>query len=217
MQVSSSQSIFEQAYGSQCNYNLKVGDHISSSTQNETMLSEDQYRMYLSSFFPAAVHFRIKYLMLTQQATLHELLLQCSVDLSVLLSCLVLLHGLSATLLGDRIFVLVELAVLPASERQQVVRLVELFEWSGVDRNDGILHQSLGTDELIVWCIINNVQDASLAGGCLRCPCKVSGLETESSEFAISTASADEVDAVSTQLKWNNIQEIHRLCYRPEH
>lgn len=139
--------------------------------------------------------------MLTQQSSLHELLLQCWIHLCILLSALVLLHRLGAAFLCDRILLFGHLAILPASEGQQVMCLVELFEWSGVDRNDCILHQCLGTNELVVRSVVDDVKDASLAGGSLRCPREVSCLETECSELAISTASADEVDAVSTQLK----------------
>ena len=42
--------------------------------------------------------------------------------------------------------------------------LVPLSEGCGVDLNDAVLHQCLGTDELIVAGIVDYVQDTAFAG-----------------------------------------------------
>ena len=44
---------------------------------------------------------------------------------------------------------------------------VELFEGSCIDGDDAVLYQGLGTDQLVVRGVVNNVKDASLAGSSL--------------------------------------------------
>lgn len=143
--------------------------------------------------------------MLTQQTSLQELFLESWLDLGELLSGLVLLECILSALLGDRIFLAFSqlrcLAVLLATQRQQVVSFVELFEGRSIDGDDAVLHQSLGTDQLIVGGVVNNVENASLASGSLRSPCEVAGFQTESTELAISTASSYKVDAL-----WSNLE-----------
>ena len=50
------------------------------------------------------------------------------------------------------------------ADRLAVVLLVPLTEWSGVDLNDGALHQSLGADELVVGGVVDDIEDTGLAG-----------------------------------------------------
>jgi hypothetical protein len=143
--------------------------------------------------------------MLTQQASLQELLLECGFNLGELLSGLVLLHGISAALLGDGIFFTfgkVGFSVLSATQRQQIVRLVELFEWCGIDGDDAVLHQGLGTNQLVVRCVVNNIENTGLAGRSLRGPGEVSSLQTKSTELAVSSASSHKVDALRSDLKY---------------
>lgn len=106
--------------------------------------------------------------MLTQQTSLQELFLKCRLNSGELLPGLILLEGILSAFLGQRIFFSFsenDCLVLLATQRQQVVRLVVLFEGSSIDGNDAILHQCLGTDQFIVRGVVNNVEDASLARG----------------------------------------------------
>lgn len=79
---------------------------------------------------------------------------------------------------------------------------VELSEWSSINDNDGALYQGLGTDQLVVGCVVDDVQDTGLTCGTFRGPGKVSSLETESTELAVSTTSADKMNAGASQLEY---------------
>lgn len=143
--------------------------------------------------------------MLTQQTTLNELFLECWFDLCELLSGLVLLQCILSALLGDWIFFafskLKLFSVLSATQRKQIVSFVELLEWSRIDGDDAVLDQSLGTNQLVVGCVVNNIKKTSLASGSLRGPGEVSSLQTKSAELAISTASSHKVNARTANLK----------------
>lgn len=66
--------------------------------------------------------------------------------------------------------------------------------------DDGVLHQGLGTHQLVVGGVVHDIQDAALAGGTLRAPGESTGLEAESAELLVATAGAHDVDALATQL-----------------
>lgn len=144
-------------------------------------------------------------MMLTQQTSLHELLLEGRFDGGEFLSCFVLLHRILAALLGERIFLafgqLELLAVLLTSQRKQVVVFVELFEGCCIDGDDAVLHQGLGTNQLVVRGVVNNIEDASLACGSLRSPSEVAGFQAESTKLAVSTTGSHKVDALASDLK----------------
>lgn len=53
--------------------------------------------------------------------------------------------------------------LLPA-ERLKVVRLIPLPERCSVYYDNGILHQSLGSYQFIVGCIVYHINDTGLAG-----------------------------------------------------
>lgn len=42
--------------------------------------------------------------------------------------------------------------------------LVPLPERSAIDEDDAVLHKSLGSHQLIVRCIVHNIDDPGLAG-----------------------------------------------------
>ena len=43
--------------------------------------------------------------------------------------------------------------------------LIKLLEGGGIDGDDAVLYQSLGTDQLVVGGVINDIQDTGFAGG----------------------------------------------------
>lgn len=47
--------------------------------------------------------------------------------------------------------------------------LIKLLKGGGIDGDDAVLYQSLGTDQLVVGGVVNDIQDASLAGGSYKC------------------------------------------------
>ena len=93
-----------------------------------------------------------------QQAALVELIKQCSIG-GLGSSCklgknvLALLGGLTLVLGGGLL-----------ANRGVVVLLIPLSEGGCIDLDDGALHQGLGADQLVVGCVVDNIQDTSLAG-----------------------------------------------------
>ena len=74
--------------------------------------------------------------------------------------------------------------LLPA-ERRGVVCLVPLTERSGVDGNDGVLDESLGSHELVVAGVVHGVDDTRLASDRLRSPRKVAGVQPEIADAGV--------------------------------
>ena len=121
--------------------------------------------------------------------------------LSLLLPLDVFLFGLSGPLLVKlSLFGFSQLGALLVAERGGVVSLVPLTEGRGIDDDDGVLHQSLGTDQLVVGGIVDDVDDAGLASDGFGSPGEVTGVETESSVLLVSSADANGVDALRSQL-----------------
>lgn len=80
------------------------------------------------------------------------------------------------------------------------MRLPPLAEGGGINLHNGALHQSLGTDQLVVAGVVDNVQDAGLASARLASPGKVSSIETESTLLDVSSTDAELVDAFAAEL-----------------
>lgn len=57
------------------------------------------------------------------------------------------------------------LLILLHTDLDAVVLLVPSTEGGGINLDDGILHQSLGANQLVIGGIVHNIQDTSLAGG----------------------------------------------------
>lgn len=56
---------------------------------------------------------------------------------------------------------------LLASQRSGVVSLIPLSEWKAVDQDDAVLHQGLGSHQLVVRGIVDHVDDPGLT--CAAC------------------------------------------------
>jgi len=127
-----------------------------------------------------------------------ELLLQQGVDLGRLLAVVVfLLRLFGALLVEKRLVSLGKLDALLPAERRGVVRLVPLTERGGVDGNDGVLDESLGSHELVVAGVVHGVDDTRLASDRLRAPREVAGVQSQSSSLDVATSDTDQMDAVS--------------------
>ncbi|GMR37206.1 hypothetical protein PMAYCL1PPCAC_07401, partial [Pristionchus mayeri] len=110
-----------------------------------------------------------------------------------------LVHLLSS--LGELGFLLLgELDSLLAANRLGIVGLVPLTERNGIDGDDGVLHKGLRADELVVGGVVDSIDDTGLASSTLASPGEVSGVETESTVLEVSSASADKMDALSSNL-----------------
>jgi len=127
-----------------------------------------------------------------------ELLLQQGVDLGRLLAVVVfLLRLFGALLVEKRLVSLGKLDALLPAERRGVMRLVPLTERGGVDGNDGVLDESLGSHELVVAGVVYGVDDTRLASNRLRSPREVSGVQPKSSSLDVATPDSDQMDAVT--------------------
>ena len=76
-----------------------------------------------------------------------------------------------------------------------VVLLVPLFERSGINLHNGVLHQSLGTHKLVVGGVVDDIQHTDLAGHRLGTPREVTVVQAEGTELGVATTDANATDA----------------------
>jgi len=85
-------------------------------------------------------------------------------------------------------------SVLLVADGHTIVLLVPLTERSSINLDDGVLHQSLGTDQLVVGGVVDNVQDTGLARAGLSTPGEVTGVQTEGTELHVASTAANGPD-----------------------
>lgn len=78
-----------------------------------------------------------------------------------------------------------------AAKRQGVVAFIPLSEWGSVNGHNGVLHQSFGSHQLVVGCIVDDIDDTSLACASFRSPREVTGVQTKGTVFFVSSTCAD--------------------------
>mmetsp|Transcript_20339 Transcript_20339/g.56673 ORF Transcript_20339/g.56673 Transcript_20339/m.56673 type:complete len:235 (+) Transcript_20339:163-867(+) len=71
-----------------------------------------------------------------------------------------------------------------------VVLLVPGLEGGGVDLHDRVLHQGLGTHQLVVGRVVHHVHNAGLARNSLSGPCKVAGVQAQGPELLVASTHA---------------------------
>lgn len=74
--------------------------------------------------------------------------------------------------------------------------LPPLTEGGGVNLHDGTLDERLGADQLIVRGVVDNVDEARLAGDGFASPAKVAALQTQRTVLVVAATDADQVDAL---------------------
>ncbi len=79
-----------------------------------------------------------------------------------------------------------------------IVRLIPRFEGMGINKNNGTLHQGLGTDQLVIGSIVYHIQDTDLTSADFGTPREVTRVEAQGAEFLVSSASTYNVDALFT-------------------
>lgn len=123
-----------------------------------------------------------------------ELLLESVLDLAGGLEavCLLLLDAVGLLLL----LLLAGLGLAPSAEGLAVVGLEPLSEGSGINLDDGRLGEGVGADKLVVGGVVDDTNDTGLLGDALRTPREVAGVETQSTELAVSATSADKMDTL---------------------
>jgi hypothetical protein len=77
---------------------------------------------------------------------------------------------------------------------------IELLEGSGVDLNNRVLDDSLGSHKLGVGGIVDNIEESSLGGESLGSPGEVSTVDSEGSELVVASAASDRADLLGTEL-----------------
>ena len=75
-----------------------------------------------------------------------------------------------------------------------------LSEGSGINDNNGVLDQGLGSDQLMVGGVVDHVDDPGLARDGLAAPGEVSLIEPQGSVFLVSSTNTKGVDSLGSQL-----------------
>ena len=70
------------------------------------------------------------------------------------------------------------IAYLLPADRRGIVRFVPLTERRGVDGDDGVLDEGLGSDQLVVAGVVDGVDDTRLASDRLGSPREVAGVQS---------------------------------------
>ena len=77
---------------------------------------------------------------------------------------------------------------------------VPLPEWCSIDGYYRIFHKSFSSDQLVVRCIVDNINDTGLASGAFGSPRKVSSVQTQGSVFFVTSACTNRVDTLRSKL-----------------
>ena len=101
-----------------------------------------------------------------------------------------LLHGLSLNGGGTGLL----------GQVNTVVLHVPLSERSGIDLNNGVLGQGLGTDQLLVGSVVNSIQDSGLVGSVLTGPDEVTGVQSHGAELHVTTSASNGMDSLVSDL-----------------
>lgn len=100
--------------------------------------------------------------------------------------------GLGTSLVGFLKLLLVELNV--------VLLEVPLSEGSGIDHDNGVLDEGLGTDELVVGSVVGAVKHASLGSHGLGAPGEVAVVASQSAALDVTSAATDIDDLLCAEL-----------------
>lgn len=99
--------------------------------------------------------------------------------------------GLGSGLVGLLDLLLVKLNV--------VVFQVPLSEWVGVDEHNTVLDDGLGSHQLVVGGIVDDIQNSGLSGDGLGAPREVTMIKSQSTEFVISSSGSEGPNSCLTQ------------------
>merc|ERR1712044_56239 len=99
----------------------------------------------------------------------------------------ILLGSLLGPFLIDNSFLSIsKLSSLLSAEGKSIMSLVPLSEWSGINDDNSVLDEGLGSDQLIVASIVYNINNPSFARHCLRTPREITSIEPECSVLLVS-------------------------------
>ena len=82
------------------------------------------------------------------------------------------------------------------------VILGEIVHSEGVriNENNGVLDDGLGSNELVVRSVVDDIEDLGLLGDGFGAPGEVTSLETESSELVVATSASERSNSGMTEL-----------------
>ena len=125
----------------------------------------------------------------SQNSTTLELVGNLLVDDAVLLGAGKL--GLDVSRLLGGSSQLVGLLNLLGVELDVVLTEIPESERIGVDLNNGVLDEGLGTDKLVVGGVVDNIKNLGLSSDGLRAPGEIAGINSQSSVFIVGTSTTD--------------------------
>lgn len=76
-------------------------------------------------------------------------------------------------------------------EIKVIMLKVPLSEWSGINGDNAVLDDGLGSDELIVGSVINDIKNSGLSGDGLGTPGEISSINSECSVLHVGSSSSD--------------------------
>ena len=82
------------------------------------------------------------------------------------------------------------------TELDSIMVAVPGFEWCSIDQHNTVLDQSVGSDELVVGGVVDDVDDSGLLGNSFGSPVEVSFLESQSSELVVTSSDSDMPDSL---------------------
>ena len=71
---------------------------------------------------------------------------------------------------------------------------VPLREWSGINLNDTVFNESVGSDKFVIRRIVDNVQNSGFARNSFGGPVEVSLFESKGSELEVSSSDSNSSD-----------------------
>lgn len=72
---------------------------------------------------------------------------------------------------------------------------IPLGEWGSIDLNNAVFNESFGSDQLVVRCVVDNVEDSCFTSDSFWGPVKVSLFKSEGSEFVVSSSDTNSADS----------------------
>jgi len=80
-----------------------------------------------------------------------------------------------------------------------VLSQVPLSEWVGINGDDAVLDDGLGSDKLVVGSVVDDIQNSGLSGEGLGTPGEVSSVDSQGTIFVVSTSTSDGSDSFLAQ------------------
>lgn len=77
--------------------------------------------------------------------------------------------------------------LLPANV-DSVVLKVPLLEWSCINLNNGTFDESLCSHKLVIWCVVDHIENTSFASNCFASPWVISSVESKSSPLHVASS-----------------------------